>query len=377
MTQGVVLSSLSELAQVRELFADEAGAVPEERALVPVIGGSGPEEIEALAATARQALDELEALLASDGEHRLEAERGLGRVRAAAAEAARLRRTARELGDAAERAAQLAESAFEPAARQRAERIAATGGRLANQAEAHAAVLEHEAQALAGREDVARLLAEEQIREQEVRMREELALAWNHLDGGRTEEARRLLDSVEQKISSVPDLREAFETLRRRERAVKIRTAEAALREARRRHRREPAQAIRADRAGRAGGLAGGTGTPPLRLLAHRLPPARAAGGDPLPGRVRPRGGADPHRGRPAGRSSRRSASGVGSAAAASRRGRCAVHARSPDPGQPRARRTGVGPPAGGSHLVLPARGRRRPPAGPEGAGPRAQAIKQ
>ena len=244
MTQGVVLSSLSELAQVRELFADEAGAVPEERALVPVIGGSGPEEIEALAATARQALDELEALLASDGEHRLEAERGLGRVRAAAAEAARLRRTARELGDAEERATQLAESAFEPAARQRAERIAATAGRLRNQAEAHAAVLEHEAQALAGREDVARLLAEEEIREQEVRMREELALAGNHLGGGRTEEARRLLDSVEQKISSVPDLKETFETLRRRERAVKIRTAEAALREARRLHRREPAQAI-------------------------------------------------------------------------------------------------------------------------------------
>ena len=45
-------------------------------------------------------------------------------------------------------------------------------------------------------------------------------------------------------ISSVPDLEQAFATLRRREQAVKTRAAEAALREARRVHRREPVRAI-------------------------------------------------------------------------------------------------------------------------------------
>ena len=100
----------------------------------------------------------------------------------------------------------LARSAFEPAAGQRAEGVGATAQRLVNQAEAHAAVLEREAAALADRGDIARLLAEEQAHEEEVRMRDELELAGDHLDGGRIGEARRLLVSVEKNISSVPDL---------------------------------------------------------------------------------------------------------------------------------------------------------------------------
>lgn len=75
-------------------------------------------------------------------------------------------------------------------------------------------------------------------------IRETLALAGRHLGGGRNEEARRLLVSLEKKISSVPDLEPTFETLRRREQAVKMRVAESALREARRLHRREPVRAI-------------------------------------------------------------------------------------------------------------------------------------
>ena len=81
MTQQVVLTSLGELAGVRGLFA-EVGPVPEARALVPVIRGTGPEEIGKLAQAARQALGELQELLARDGERRLEAEQGLGRLRA-------------------------------------------------------------------------------------------------------------------------------------------------------------------------------------------------------------------------------------------------------------------------------------------------------
>ena len=65
--------------EFRGLFA-EVGPVPEARALVPVIRNTGPEEIEALAQAARRALDELQELLARDGERRLEAEQGLGRL---------------------------------------------------------------------------------------------------------------------------------------------------------------------------------------------------------------------------------------------------------------------------------------------------------
>ena len=243
MTQGIVLTSLAELEAVRDLFA-QGGPIPAERALVPVIRGTGAAEREALCRAARQALDDLTLLLARDGERRLEAERGAGRVRAAASEAAGLRRTAREMDEAAKRAASLAESAVERSARERAAGVAATAGRLRNRAEAHAEALEREARALAGRGDVARLLAEEEERKEERAMREELALAGRHLDGGRNDEARRLLDSLESRVGGVPEIADAFEALRRRERAAHLRAAEAALAGARRLHRREPARAI-------------------------------------------------------------------------------------------------------------------------------------
>ena len=243
MTRRIVLTSLSELDAVRELFEDR-GAVPEERALVPVIRGGGTAEREALAEAARRAGEELDRLIAGDDERRAEAGRALGRLREAASEVERLRRTAHEMGEAAERAASLAESALERSAGLRAQRVAGTAGRLRTQAEAHAAALEREARALSGREDVARLLAEERREEQAVEMREELALAGRHLDGGRNDEARRLLADLEGRIGGEPELGEAFERLRRRERAAALRAAEEALGEARRLHRREPARAI-------------------------------------------------------------------------------------------------------------------------------------
>ncbi|MYH40387.1 MAG: hypothetical protein F4150_01065 [Chloroflexi bacterium] len=239
----VVLRDLGELGAVRDLLVEE-GPVPAGRALVPVIRGSAPADREALAAEARGTLEQLERLLESDGARRREAASALDRVREASQEATRLRGTAREMREASRRASGLAGSALEPETRRRAERSAAEAGRLATRAEAHAAVVEAEARRLSGRADVARLLGEERSRREEARMREEMELAGSHLDGGRYDEARRLLDEVERNISSAPDLGQAFETLRRREGAVKIRAAETALAEARRLHRREPARAI-------------------------------------------------------------------------------------------------------------------------------------
>ena len=243
MRPAVVLRDLGELAAVRDRFVDE-GPVPEGRALVPVIRGSAPADREALAAEAHGTLRDLESLIESDGARRREAERALERVREASEEAARLRSTAREMREAASRASGLAASALGPETRRRAARSTAEAGRLATRAEAHAAAMDAEARQLSGRADVARLLGEERHRKEETRMKEELELAGRCLDGGRYDEARRLLDSVEQKLSSAPDLTQAFETLRRREGAVKERAAEAALHEARRLHRREPARAI-------------------------------------------------------------------------------------------------------------------------------------
>ena len=258
MSQRVVLTSLAELGAVRGLFP-QGGPIPAERALVPVVRGTGLAGRETLDAEAGQALGELRELLARDRAQRREAARTLDRVRTASAEAARLQRTAREMGDAAERAASLARSAFDLAARKQAAGVAATVGRLRTRAEAHAEALGNEARALAGREDVARLLAEERAQKEERTMRDRLEMARRHLAGGRNDEARRLLTSLAKSVGGAAGLAGAFEALRRRERAAHLRAAEAALGEARRLHRREPVRAIELIEAVELDGLPGET----------------------------------------------------------------------------------------------------------------------
>ncbi len=245
MTEGVVLRSLGELAGFRELFTEDARVrVPEERALVPVIRSSGPEELGSLAVAAAHALDELQRLVAGDSERRQEAEQALARWRRVSEEATQVRAIASEMNAAAERAQVLVTSGFDEVARRQAETVAATTGRLATEACAHADVLEREAEALARRDEIARLLAEEEARMEEEQLRETLTLAGEHLDGGGYEEARRLLNSVEKNISGQPDLFGTFETLQRRAEAVKTAAAESVLREARRLHRHEPKRAL-------------------------------------------------------------------------------------------------------------------------------------
>ncbi|MYH40675.1 MAG: hypothetical protein F4150_02640, partial [Chloroflexi bacterium] len=120
MEQEIVLTSLRELQAVRGRFPEGAEAVPEERALVPLVAGSGPEDLEALAREARSALEGLASLLARDGEQRRRAEESLARWRDAGAGAVRLRRVAAELREGAERAAALSGSARGAPSRRRA-----------------------------------------------------------------------------------------------------------------------------------------------------------------------------------------------------------------------------------------------------------------
>ena len=244
MAEEIVLTSLRELAEVRGRFPERVEAVPEERSLVPLVAGSGAEDLEELAREARSALEGLASLLARDGEQRRRAEEGLARWRDAGAAAVRLRRVAAELREGAGRAAALSASALAAPSRRRAEALSQTAGRLATRAEAHALALEGEARALGRREEVARLREEERSRSLEARMRRELALASGHLDGGRRGEARALLAALEREAGAAPGLQEEIAALSRRERGLASADAEAALREARRLHRRDPAGAI-------------------------------------------------------------------------------------------------------------------------------------
>ncbi|GMU39400.1 MAG: hypothetical protein AMXMBFR23_02660 [Chloroflexota bacterium] len=242
-THGIVLNSLSDLVQVRDRFP-ACDRVPESMALVPVIRRSDPETIAALTATAREALDELQALVERDRIRRDEAARGLDRWREIASEADRVGRIAEQMRRAADEARSLTGRAFDAVARDRARAVADHSARLATQADAHAASLCREVERLAGQDDIRRLLAEERSKEEEMEVRNQLALAGEHLDSGAYEEARRLLTSLERSISGVPDLVETFETLQKRAEAVKVEVAEQALREGRRLHRREPVAAL-------------------------------------------------------------------------------------------------------------------------------------
>lgn len=242
-TQGLVLNSLADLAAVRDRFVVDQ-RVPDELALVPVIDERDPDAIGTLVTDARAALAEFEAVIEADRVRRSEAEAGLAQWRRLRDELHRVGRIAVQTHEAAARADELARMGFAEADRHQARSVAGHMGRLATRADAHTAALRREADALAERDDIKRLLTEERNQEQEMEMRETLMLAREHLDHARYDEARRLLTSLDKSISSVPNLKETFETLQKRTEAVKVEVAEQALREGRRLHRREPVAAL-------------------------------------------------------------------------------------------------------------------------------------
>lgn len=146
-------------------------------ALVPLITESGPEAVAALAETARAALAELQALSQADRDRRDAAEREVTRWRRLTDEAQRVTALADDLRAAAREAERLAGVAFDEAPRRHAAAVAITALRLANQAEAQAAVLRREATALGMRDDIQQLLREEQEQEYEMEVQETLTLA--------------------------------------------------------------------------------------------------------------------------------------------------------------------------------------------------------
>lgn len=233
MTQEIVLTNLSDLADVIDRFPVD-DRVPESMALVPVVTGpSDPEAIETLDATARHVLGSFLALLEADRARRDGATADLALCQQYRHGAARAAGVVTRMREAARQASHLAEAALDAAARAEAEVMAAQMGRLATQAEAHATALQRKADALAERDDIKQLLAEERDQELRMEMQQTLALAERHINARRYEEARRLLDSLVG-ISSVPDLDRTFRTLQNRP----------ALREARRCHRHQPVAAL-------------------------------------------------------------------------------------------------------------------------------------
>ncbi|MDO8613132.1 MAG: hypothetical protein Q7R32_09960 [Dehalococcoidia bacterium] len=255
MTQPIVLKSLEELGRFVDLVVPTDRA-SNERALVPVVVEpiEAP-DLDALAEAASRAAQELRQLAAADARARQEAEETLARYRRLQGNAARLERVAGETQAVAERASGLAERAFTPECRRSAEEIATTARAVATMARNRSAAVKAEVAALAVREDVARLLAEERAREEaarreaeerqrEARLRDGIAQAEALAKEKEFDEALRLLGRLRKDSPSRPDLTSSIEKIRRHEWAVKTAQVEEALRQARRVFRRQPKEAV-------------------------------------------------------------------------------------------------------------------------------------
>jgi hypothetical protein len=239
MTHELVLTSFEELEAYRDRFPADTS-----RALVPVAPGpTSSERIGWLAEAAEAALDELRALDAAERERRQCLESAVARARRLREDAGRLELVTAKLREVAERADRLSGSVLDEHARLRAEALLTSCGQLATEAEVRRGRLLTEAARVESEPAVARLLEQERREEEERKVQETLRRVEELMDSQGYEEARSLLNLLAQDCSGA-DLTAMFETLRRREQAVKTRVTEAALRDARRCYRRDPARAI-------------------------------------------------------------------------------------------------------------------------------------
>ena len=255
MTQPIVLKSLEELGRFVDLVAPTDRA-SNERALVPVVVEpiEAP-DLDALAEAASRAAQELRQLAAADARARQEAEETLARYRRLQGDSARLEWLESEAQAIDDQASELAERAFNPDCRRKAEEIAKTAAAVMTMARNRLVAVNAEVAALAVREDVARLLAEERAREEaarreaderqrEAHLRDDIATAEALAKEEKFDEALRLLGSLRKADPSRPELTSSIEKIRRHEWAVKTARVEEALRPARRVYRRQPREAI-------------------------------------------------------------------------------------------------------------------------------------
>ena len=255
MTQPIVLKSLEELGRFADLVAP-AEQPSNERALVPVVVEPTVEpDLDALAEAASRAAQELRELAAADTRARQEAEETLARYRRLQGDSARLEWLESEAQAIDDQASELAERAFAPDCRSKAGQIAMTAAAVMTMARNRLAAVNAEVAALAVREDVARLLAEERAREESARREAEERQREAHLREGivraealareqKFDEALRLLGPLRKIDPSSPDLTSSIEKIRRHEWAVKTARVEEALRPARRVYRQQPTEAI-------------------------------------------------------------------------------------------------------------------------------------
>ena len=255
MTQHIVIKNLEELGRFADLNVPP-DRPNNERALVPVVVQPVVEpDLDELADVASRAAQELRELAAADARARHEAEEALTRYRRLEDDSTRLQRAAVEVEAVVRRASELSKQGFAPDCRARAEEIATAAAAVATAARSRLTAVNAEVAALAVREDVARLLAEERAREEsarrekeerqrEARLRDVVARAEALEQEQKFDEALGLLGSIRKTDPCSSVLTSSFEKIRRHEWAVKTVEIEAALRQARRVFRRQPKEAV-------------------------------------------------------------------------------------------------------------------------------------
>ena len=169
-------------------------------------------------------------------------------------DAGHIQRIAGEAQIVAHQASALAARAFSLDCQEGAAQVAEVAAMVANEARGRLQSITTEADALAVREDVARLLAEERAkeetarleaeeREREARLCEGIVEAEALVRAGNFDEARRTLGCLGEEHPNDPTLASFIDKVRRQEWSVKTSLAEQALRAARR-NRRDPRAAL-------------------------------------------------------------------------------------------------------------------------------------
>ena len=250
MNQQIVIHSLEELGQFASLISPEDEPPPPITEQVETTS-----DLAALAAAASRAAAQLQELVERDAVARREAELALTQHHRLQEEIAQLERITGETESVRSKAEELSIRGFDPACRNTAVEVGTVVKAVASTAAATLGRLRDEATTLAQREDVARLIGEEQQRADAVRREEEARQQAEKLRGrvaeaealvrdGNENEAEELLGQLLTEQPNEPSLASRIDNLRRRIWAVKTLKVEDALREARRLHRREPRQAL-------------------------------------------------------------------------------------------------------------------------------------